>query len=182
MRVFITFGTALVLLVKLTVFSSVYDFSITGISGETRQLSIYNQKKLLIVTLPTIVNEANSAKLLKLDSLAKARKLDLSIVAVPSFEDGFTVLSREQLKDWYKAQLDSSVFIADGIYARKTSLENQHPLFKWLTKSDQNGSFDQDVQNPFDKFFINAEGQLVAVLGAYIPFSSTSINRVLSMN
>ncbi|HRG25105.1 MAG TPA: hypothetical protein PLL23_11960 [Chitinophagaceae bacterium] len=182
MRVFLTFGTALVLLLKVTVFSSVYDFSIAGISGETRQLSTYNQKKLLIVTLPTVINEDNSTKLLKLDSLAKARKPDLSIVAVPSFEDGFTVLNKEQLKSWYQGHLDSSVFIADGSYTRKTSLDNQHPLFKWLTKSEQNGNFDLDVQNPFDKFFINSEGQLVAVLGAYIPFSSTSINKVLSMN
>lgn len=181
MRSYLSAGVVFILVSIFIYNDSVYEYSLEGMAGGTKQLSEYSGRNILIVTLPSIISEANQAQLQKLDSLYRSKASELSVIAVPSFEDGFSSQNKSDLAAWYRSLLDSNIFLSDGVYVRKTSTNEQHPLFQWLTQVEKNGNFNLDVQKPFDKFIINKHGELVAVLGSYISFSSVSLNRVLAV-
>lgn len=144
--------------------NTVYSFSVPKIEGGSQQLSVYQGKKLLIVTLPVTRTASADSLLFSLDTLASARATSLKVIAVPSYEDGFTSGQRAQLRQWYRSMLNSSILITDGLYTRSSSGNQQHPLFKWLTQLDENEAFDVEVTSPGCKFFTNSSGKLYGVL------------------
>lgn len=148
----------------LVLINTVYSYSVPKIEGGVQQLSAYQGKKILIVTLPVLQNASADSLLYSLDTLAMARVASLKVIAVPSIEDGFTVGQRAQLKQWYRSKLNNNILVTDGIYTRGTSGIQQHPLFKWLTKLSENESFDVDITLPGCKFFTNSSGRLYGVL------------------
>lgn len=148
----------------LVLINTVYSYSVPKIEGGVQQLSTYQGKKILIVTLPVSRNASADSLLFSLDTLASARVTSLKVIAVPSYEDGFTNAQRAQLKQWYRSKLSSSILITDGLYTRSSSGNQQHPLFKWLTKLAENEAFDVDISSPGCKFFTNSSGRLYGVL------------------
>jgi glutathione peroxidase len=145
---------------------SIYTYNIPKIEGGTQSLTAYQNKKLLIIILPTQQNAGNDSLLRSIDSLRAANNNSLSIIAVPSYEDGYTPAIKNKLKTWYRTLLHSSIVIADGLYTRETSGSQQHGLFQWLTDKNKNGHFDIDVTGPRMKFFIWTDGNLDGVLSA----------------
>jgi glutathione peroxidase len=158
---------------------SVYTYSITTIEGESKSLSAYEGKKILVLTLPIIQNSFNDPLLHSLDSLRAAYTSSLVIIAAPSYEDGYTAENKNALKTWYRSILGNGIIITDGLYSRKTSGNLQHPLFKWLTDKDRNGHFNQDVTGPKNKFVIWQEGRLMGVLAAETRLGGHTINKLL---
>lgn len=145
---------------------SIYSYSVPKIEGGTQALTAFQNKKLLIITLPTQQTAGNDSLLHAIDSLRAANSSTLSIIAVPSYEDGFTPAIKNSLKSWYRSILSSSIVITDGLYTRETSGSQQHGLFQWLTDKNKNGHFDIDVTGPRMKFFIWTDGNLDGVLSA----------------
>ncbi len=145
---------------------SIYSYSVTSIEGANKPLSVYLGKKLLIITLPTQQNASNDSLLHSLDSLKTANGDSLVIIAAPSYEDGFTSANKTALTQWYRSILNTSIIITDGLYSRKTSGSQQHPLFNWLTNHTKNGHFDEDVTGVRYKFLIWKDGELIAAMGA----------------
>ncbi len=153
------------LLISTACLESIYTFSVTSIEGDNKPLSMYTEKKILIITLPTIQNSSNDSLLHSIDSLGIANLESLVIIAVPSYEDGFTLANKNDLKLWYRSILNPTIVVTDGMYTRKTSGTQQAPLFRWLTDKDKNGHFNQDVTGPRNKFFVWVNGDLSSVLG-----------------
>lgn len=145
---------------------SIYTYSVPKIEGGTQAVSSYQNKKLLIITLPTQQSAGNDSLLHSLDSLRAANAGALQIIAVPSYEDGFTPAAKSSLQTWYRSILNTAIVITDGLYTRKTSGSQQHGLFQWLTNKDKNGHFNNDVTGPRMKFFVWTDGNLDGVLGA----------------
>jgi|SanBayMetagenome_1026888.scaffolds.fasta_scaffold19694_1 glutathione peroxidase len=160
---------------------SVYDYTVPGIEGGTQQLSAYQGKKILVITLPVSQNASADSLLYSLDTLATAHASELKVIAVPGIEDGFATTNKAQLVQWYRSKLGSNILITDGIYTRKTSGTQQHPLFKWLTSSDQNEVFDIDAAGPGYKFISNSSGQLYGVLKPHSKVWGSSVQRTLSI-
>lgn len=163
-QLIITISTLFVSTVALS--QNIYSYSVPKIEGGTYALTALQSKKLLIITLPTQQNASNDSLLYSLDSLQVANAAGLQIIAVPSYEDGFTPSMKNSLKTWYRSKLNSAIVITDGLYTRQTSGNQQHPLFFWLTDKDKNGHFDNDVTGPRMKFFVWTDGLLIGVLGA----------------
>jgi glutathione peroxidase len=158
---------------------SVYTHSVISIEGVNKPLSAYQGKKLLIITLPIQQSSSNDSLLHSLDSLRAAYNGSLVIIAVPSYEDGYTPAIKESLKQWYRSILNMDIIVTEGLYTRKTSGSQQHPLFKWLTDRTKNDHFDNDVSGPKDKFIVWTDGELIGVLGAQTKISSNTINELL---
>lgn len=156
-------------------------FTIERIEGDSINFSLWANKKILIVTLPTQQTTIATTMLGSLDSLAISNSNDLVVIAVPSFEDGYTSSGKEDLKQWYKSKLSSGVIISTGLYTRKSSGSLQHPLFKWLTNSSENEVFNQDVSGPWFKFFLNSNGELYGLLSPQTSFGSVSVSRILTI-
>lgn len=159
----------------------IYDYTVPSIEGGDKALSDYQGKRILIVTLPVSQTAAADSFLYSLDSLATSRASTLSIIGVPAIEDGYTAAQKTVLTSWYRSKLDSSILITEGLYTRKTSGTNQHPLFKWLTDVNMNEVFDMDVAGSGYKFFVRETGELYGVLGAGIKLSSNAINKTLNL-
>ena len=159
--------------------SGVFTYSIPKIDGGIQALSSYGGKKILVITLPVIRNAASDSMLYALDTLAASHQNSVKVIAVPSYEDGFTVPQKSGLRQWYRSKLGNYIVIADGLFTRKTSGNLQHGLFKWLTY--QNENFDIDVEGPGYKYFVRENGELYGVLRPHVRIGSAAVNRAIQM-
>jgi glutathione peroxidase len=151
---------------------SIYNFSVTAIEGHYKSLDVYKGKKLLIITLPAQQNSSNDSFLNALDSIRTMYDGSLSIIAVPSLENGYMPAKKNELKQWYKSKLNSGIMVTEGVYTRKTSGSNQHPLFRWLTNADKNGHFNVDADAAGQFFVVSKSGALYSVLSGQVPAST----------
>lgn len=164
----------------LGISQNLYSFSAPKIEGGSQQLNAYQNKMILIITLPVQQTPGNDSLLQSIDSLRAANASILQIIAVPSYEDGFTPAMKSSLQTWYRSKLNSAIVITDGLYTRQTSGSQQHPLFFWLTDKDKNGHFDIDVSGPKMKFFIWTDGMLTGVLGSQTKLNGMAMQGLLS--
>lgn len=158
-----------------------FNFSLPKIEGGTQNLSDFQNKRMMVITLPVLQTAETDSLLIALDSLAVVYDSTLKIIAVPSYEDGFLPANNEALTTWYRSRLSSRITISNGIYTRKTSGVQQHPFFKWLTHVQENEHFDYDVEGPGYKFFIKADGGLYGLLVPSTKLKSKAITKTLSM-
>ncbi|MBS1511068.1 MAG: hypothetical protein JST86_09515 [Bacteroidetes bacterium] len=158
---------------------TVYTYSVPTIEGGTQPLSTLAGKKIIVITLPTQQNAPNDSLLHSLDSIRTVYSSSLTIIAVPAYEDGYTPANKNTLMQWYRSILGTAVIITDGLYTRKTSGSQQHPLFQWLTDKNKNGTFDLDVSGAGNKFILWPDGTLTSVLGAPIKLGGTIMNDLL---
>jgi glutathione peroxidase len=166
-------------LTSLVFGQSVYTYSVTTIEGINKPMSAYTNKKILVITLPIQQNSSNDSLLRSIDSIRAAYATTLQIIAVPSYEDGYTPALKNQLKQWYRSILGMNIIVTEGMRTRKTSGSQQHSLFKWLTKKEKNDHFDQDVAGPRHKFFVWTDGELTAAMVAQTRIGGTTMNTLL---
>lgn len=160
---------------------NIYSYSIPKIEGGSQSTSAFQNKKILVITLPIQQNASADSLLHDLDTLAAAHINNLKIIAVPAYEDGFSTNLKSQLQQWYRAKLGSYILISDGIYTRKTSGTQQHNLFKWLTELSKNEFFDIDVTGEGFKFYIDESGELKGVLRPQTKVGSRSVQKTLGL-
>jgi glutathione peroxidase len=158
---------------------SIYTNSVITIEGTNKPLTNYRGKKILVITLPIQQNSSNDSLLHSLDSLRSAYSGSLIIIAVPSYEDGYTATIKASLKQWYRSILSIDVIVTEGMYTRKSSGSQQHPLFKWLTDKTKNNHFDKDIGGPRNKFIVWTDGELIGVLGAQTKLGGSTVNELL---
>jgi len=158
---------------------SIYTHTVTTIEGVNKPMNVYQGKKLLIITLPVQQSSSGDSLLHSLDSLANVYSGSLVVIGVPAYEDGYTTSMKEILKQWYRSILDTGIVITEGMYTRKTSGSQQHPLFTWLTDKNKNNHFDRDVSGPKDKFVVWTTGELVGVLGSQTKIGSSTVHELL---
>src|SRR5690349_15251410 len=104
--------------------NSVYDYTVTTIEGQQINLSNYQGKKIIIVTLPIYQNTENNNYLLRLDSLSKLNRSDLVMIGFPSYENGYTNQDSVQLKTWYNSFLGVEFIVSKGVNTRKSSVQD----------------------------------------------------------
>ncbi len=159
---------------------NIYSFSVTSIEGVSKPLTACQGKKIMVVSLPTQQNSTNNAMLYKLDSLGAAYTGTLQIIAVPAYENGYTAIRKMELQLWYRSILGQDIIVTEGMYIRKTSGNDQHPLFKWLTYSTENTHFNLDADGVGKFFMVGTTGTLYGVLPLEIP--AATLNQVLQQN
>lgn len=174
--------TGLFLFFSFVLFTdSIYNYSVPKIQGGNQPMSVYQGKKILITTLPVQQNASADSLLEALDTLASAHSSNLIVIAVPSYEDGYTAALKNQLQQWYQSKLGAYIVLTDGVYTRKISGAQQHPLFKWLTDVTLNEDFDIDVTGPGYKFFVSGSGLLYSVLRPVSKISGPSVQKTLQI-
>jgi glutathione peroxidase-family protein len=156
------FAVLLFLLFSFTEQTSVFDFSVTTPDGNELSLSAFQDRRLMIVILPSTATAADSVALQLLQTLNNEHKDSITIIGVPSYEDGFTSDDSAYLFDFYRSYLDESFVITAGTYTHKTSAQ-QSALFSYLTQATQNGYFDNDIFGSGEKFFTNPSGNLKGI-------------------
>jgi glutathione peroxidase len=160
-------------------FSSFYTIHYTTIEGNERVMQNFEGKKILLVVLPSTGTANDSVFLKKVDSVSSIYKDRLSVIAIPSFDDGYDGSRKQQLQLFYRSLLNNTITITEGMYTHKTSGNRQHALFKWLTHKEENMHFDIDVKGSGQKFFVSENGELYGVFGPEVNLSAKLLNRML---
>lgn len=141
----------------------IYSLSFTTIDGQQHPMNAYKGKKILIVVLPGVISKSDTAFLKSLKTVPENYGGSLSVLAIPSMEDGYTPTALSRSEE-YRKYIGYDVTITQGMYTRKNAVQ-QADLFKWLTDKDKNGHFDMDVEGAGQKFFVNESGTLYGVFG-----------------
>lgn len=153
--------TLAIALISWRYVESVYSHSVMSIEGVNKPLNNYQGKKIFVIVLPTIQNASNDSLLSSIDSLRIAKGSTVQIIGVPAYEFGYSPAIKESLKTWYRTKLNTAIIITDGLYVKKASGTQQHPLFMWLTDKDKNGYLNDEVQGIKSKYVIWTDGKLV---------------------
>lgn len=154
--------------------------SVVTIDGNSISLSQYAGKKIMLIVIPVSHNEADSLLLLQTETVYQQYKDSIEFIGIPSYEDGYTDSVSTEIKNWYGNTLQLHFTITTGMYTRNSSSEQQSWLFKWLTTESLNGHFGTEVTGNWQKFLLNASGELKAVFDSTTPLSSYLLNMLMN--
>jgi glutathione peroxidase-family protein len=155
-----------------------YTLEIAKLGDGTKSMEDYRGKKVLVVILPASRTASDSALLRRIDSLSLQYASSLSVLAIPSIEDGYSSGASSELAGFYGSLLNPGVTIATGVHTRKGSV-GQHPLLRWLTHEAENTHFDYDVAGAGQKFFINERGELYGVVDVKVELTERVMGRLM---
>jgi glutathione peroxidase len=119
--------------------ASLYDISLTDISGAPLDLSQYKGKKILFVNVASKCGFTS-----QYDGLQELYKTYKG--------------TAKEIVTFCKANYGVDFPLSSKIEVKGAS---QHPLYKWLTSKKQNGVMDSTVRWNFQKYLVDESGQLV---------------------
>lgn len=137
---------------------TLYDFTATTINGETFDFSTLKGKKVLIVNTATECTLTPQFKKLQ-ELFEEYGGDDFEIIGFPCNDFG----GQEPAND---STIQAFCTVKYGItfpMMSKISIkgDDAHPIYKWLTNSEENGVLDAKVTWNFQKFMIDENGEIV---------------------
>ena len=150
-----------------------YEFSATTIDGKKFEFSSLKGKKVLIVN--TASECALTPQFKKLQELYEEYGGDdFEIIGFPYKDLG----SQEPAENDVIYDFCTKKYGVTFLMMEKISIkgENPHPIYKWLTSSEENGVLDAKVTWNFQKFMIDENGEIVDFVP---PIKSAQSKRVL---
>jgi len=148
------------------------------IEGDSIHTSQFTGKHLLFVLLPIQPTPTDSLLLTALDSASLRHQDSVQFIGIPSYDDGYTDSLTTQIQNWYRQILHVDFIITKGIYTHNSSGQ-QHPLLQWLAFQEQNGHFETVINGYGQKFLIDKNGVLKAVLDKDTDLSPVIMNAIL---
>ncbi len=156
-----------------TQYKTLYDFTATAIDGTTFDFSTLKGKKVMIVNTASECTLTPQFK--KLERLyEKYGGNDFEIIGFPSNDFG----GQEPASDSVIYEFCTQKYNITFPMMSKISIkgDDAHPIYKWLTSSKENGTLDAKVTWNFQKFLIDENGHVVAVVH---PIQSAQSKRVI---
>jgi glutathione peroxidase len=136
---------------------SFYDLSVVLISGKKLPFEKLKGKKILLVNSAS--DCGYTGQYAELQKLYQHAREDLEIIAFPAND----FKQQERGSDEEIAAFCMKNYGVSFPIAKKSQVvkgERQHPVFRWLSNSSQNGWNDKGPSWNFGKFLINEEGVL----------------------
>lgn len=155
--------------------TSIHEFKIKSLNGETIDFSKFKGKKILIVNTASKCGYTPQYK--GLEELYKKYKDKLVIVGFPSDNFG----KQEYEKDADIADFCEKNFGVTFPLTTRVDVkgENAHPIFKYLTSKTENGVLDAEIKWNFNKFLVDEKGNLLAYFPSKVTPDSEEITRYL---
>ena len=143
--------------------ASLYDISLTDISGAPLDLSQYKGKKILFVNVASKCGFTSQYD--GLQELYKTYKDKLVVIGL-ALQSVWWARARYRQGDstFCKANYGVDFPLSSKIEVKGAS---QHPLYKWLTSKAQNGVMDSKVRWNFQKYLVDENGQLIDYFYVY---------------
>lgn len=158
----------IVLVFSLTLFSvaafsqqSFYDFKVKDINGKKFDLSSLKGKKVMVVNTASLCG--NTPQYADLEKLYKEYGPNkFVIVGFPANNFGSQEPgSNAEIKSFCTKNYDVTFPMMSKISVKGADM---NPVYKWLTEKKENGVMDSEVQWNFQKYLINPDGKLAAVI------------------
>ena len=133
-----------------------YDFTVTDINGKEVNLADFKGKKVLVVNVASKCGLTPQYENLQ-TLYEQYGGDDFVIVGFPANNFlGQEPGTNEEIKTFCTSKYDVEFPMMSKISVKG---KDQHPLYAWLTKAEENGVMDADVKWNFQKFLVGEEGQ-----------------------
>jgi len=176
-----TFGFVISLVFGSMFFGTdLYNIHFSTIDNEDKSMDEFRGKKIMIVILPVTQTVDDSIFLRSIVNASENYGGKISIIGMPSFEDGYSIGDSDRVAYYYRMQMGRTITVVKGMYTKKTSGRNQHPLFAWLTHASQNDHFDSEATGVGEKFFINENGELYGIVSARRQIDNRLMDRMVN--
>lgn len=151
---------------------TLYDFKANTIDGKEFDFSTLKGKKVLIVNTATECSLAPQFKKLQ-ELYEEFGGDDFEIIAFPCNDFGNQEPgNNEEIMEVCKNKYAVTFQMMEKI---KIKGDDCHPIYKWLTSSEENGTLQAKVTWNYQKFLIDKEGKVVDSLS---PISSPKSKRI----
>ena len=155
--------------------TSFYDLSINSIDGEVINFSSFKGKNVLIVNVASYCGFTGQYK--ALEKLYNEYNDDLIVLGVPCNQFGGQEPNNEkQIQEFCEKNFGVSFLLTEKVDVKGSK---QHPIYKWLTDKNLNGSLKSSVKWNFQKYFVNKNGQLINFFLSTTSPTSTKITSLL---
>jgi glutathione peroxidase len=153
-------------------YKTLHDFTARTIDGKVFDFSTLEGKKVLIVN--TASECALTPQFKKLQELYEEfGGDDFEIIGFPCDDFGSQEPgTNEQIKEFCTKKYGVSFPMMEKI----TIKDNPHPIYEWLTSSEENGTLDAKVIWNFQKFMVDENGIVVDFVS---PIGSPQKNRII---
>jgi glutathione peroxidase len=151
-----------VLLSTLLSASSIYDFKVAGLEGDSIDFSQYKGKKIMIVN--TASKCGNTPQYAELEQLYKKYKDKLVIVGFPANNfGGQEPGTNEEIKEFCSRNYGVSFPMAAKVSVKGDDID---PLFQYLVNEAKKLGVEEPIRWNFTKFLIDENGKLVTVFSS----------------
>jgi glutathione peroxidase len=148
------------LLSSLFAASSIYEFKVEGLEGDSIDFSKFKGKKIMIVN--TASKCGNTPQYAELEQLYEKYKDKLVIVGFPANNFGQQEPgSNEDIKEFCTKNYGVSFPMASKVSVKGDDVA---PIYKYLTEEAKKLGFEDPVKWNFTKFLLDENGKLVTVI------------------
>lgn len=156
--------------------TSIYDFKVEGLEGESIDLAKYKGKKILIVN--TASQCGYTVQYADLEKLYAKYKDKLVVIGFPANNfGGQEPGSNAEIKEFCKRNYGVSFPMASKVSVKGDDI---HPLFKYLVNEARGIGVDDPIKWNFTKFLVDEKGKLVAVYNSKVKPMDEEILRHLN--
>lgn len=156
--------------------TSIYDFKVPSLDGQTIDFSKYKGKYILVVN--TASQCGYTKQYADLEKLYEGHMDNLVIVGFPANNfGGQEPGSNAEIKEFCKKNYGVTFPMAEKVSVKGS---DTHPLFQYLTSKEKNGVQDAEIKWNFTKFLLDKNGKLVAVFPSAVNPMSEEITKYLN--
>ena len=160
MNIFAIFTKTLSIINKPITMSSnksFYDISINSLQGKSVDFTSFKGKKILIVNVASKCGFTPQYK--DLQNLQDQYQDQLVVIGVPCNQFGKQEPGNSnEIQEFCEMNYGVSFLITEKIDVKG---KEQHPLYAWLTKKEENGRKNSSVKWNFQKYLLDEEGELI---------------------
>ena len=155
---------------------SIYDFKVSGLDGQSIDLSKYKGKKILIVN--TASKCGYTPQYADLQKLYETYKNKLVVVGFPAnnFKQQDPGTNAE-IKEFCTKNYGVSFPMAEKVSVKGDDI---HPLFKYLVDEAQKMGVEDPIKWNFTKFLVDENGKLLAVFPSKVTPMSEEITKYVN--
>jgi glutathione peroxidase len=137
--------------------SSLYNIKINSITGEPIDLKSFKGKKILFVN--TASECGFTGQYADLEKLHKKYEDKLVVIGVPCNQfGGQEPGTLKEIKTFCEVNYGVTFLLTEKVDVKGA---NQHPLYAWLTKKENNGVKNSSVKWNFQKYLIDENGNYI---------------------
>lgn len=136
---------------------NLYDIQINSLQGKPINFGDFKGKHILFVNVASKCGFTPQYK--DLEKLYQEYQDDLMVIGVPCNQFGNQEPgSSDEIQEFCQVNYGVSFLITEKVDVKGS---NQHPLYAWLTKKENNGKKSSTVRWNFQKYLVDSEGKLI---------------------
>jgi glutathione peroxidase len=155
---------------------SIYDFKVTGLDGQSIDLSKYKGKKILIVNTASKCGFTRQYE--DLEKLYEGNQSKLVVLGFPANNfKGQEPGSNQEIQEFCKKNYGVTFPMAEKVSVKGDDI---HPLFKYLVAEAEKMGIEDPIKWNFTKFLVDEKGKLLAVFPSKTEPLSEEITKYLN--